>query len=47
VTVGGSVVIRRNKLHVMWKVVLYFYQIKFSQIFKFYTKLDEEKNKFL
>jgi hypothetical protein len=43
VTVGGSVLSGRNKLHVIWKVVLYFLKIKFSKIFKFYIKLDEKK----
>ncbi len=42
-TVGGNVLSGRNKLHVIWKVVLYFFKIKFSKIFKFYTKLDEKK----
>ncbi len=44
VTVGGSVLKGRNKLQVIWKVELYFFKIKFSKVFKFYTKLDEKKH---
>ncbi len=45
VTVGGSVLSVRNKLHVIWKVVKYVFKIKLSKFFKFYTKLDEKKKK--
>ncbi len=43
VTVGGSDLSERNKLHVIWNVVLYFFKIKFRKIFKFNTKIDEKK----
>ncbi len=37
-TVGGSVLCLRNKLHIIWKVVNFFLN-KVEQIFQFYTKL--------
>jgi hypothetical protein len=39
VTVGGSVLCVRNKLHILWKVVNYLKKIKLSKFFKFYTTL--------
>jgi hypothetical protein len=39
VTVGGSVLCVRNKLHILWEVVNYVLKGKLSKFFKFYTKL--------
>ncbi len=39
VTVGGSVLSLINKLQFVWKVVNYFFKIKLTKFFKFYTKL--------
>ncbi len=39
VTVGGSVLWGKNKLHILWKVVNYLKKIKLSKLLKFYTKL--------
>ncbi len=42
-TVGGSVLIGRKKYMLFGKCVLYFLEIKFSKLFKFYIELDERK----
>ncbi len=39
VTVGGSVLYVRNKLHIIEKVVNYLKKIKLSKFLEFYTKL--------
>jgi hypothetical protein len=39
VTIGGSVLCVRNKLHIICKVVNYFSKISLSKFFKFHTKL--------
>ena len=39
VTIGGSVLCVRNKLHIICKVVNYFSKINLSKFFKFHTKL--------
>ncbi len=37
VTIGGSVLSVRKKLHNLWKVVNSVFKIKLSNFFKFYT----------
>jgi hypothetical protein len=39
VTIGGSVLCVKNKLHIICKVVDYFSKISLSKFFKFHTKL--------
>ena len=39
VTIGGSVLCVRNKLHINWKVGKYLLKIKLRKFFKLYTKL--------
>jgi hypothetical protein len=39
VTIGGSVLCVRNELHIVWKLVNYFFKIKLSKVFYFYNKL--------
>ncbi len=46
VTVGDSVFIVRNKLHIIWKIVNYFLNT-FEQIFLMSQSFDEKKNIFL
>ncbi len=46
VTVGGSVLNVRNKLHIVWKVVNYLKKIKLIKFFKFYTKLWWKRTNF-
>jgi hypothetical protein len=37
-TIGGSVLYVRNELHIVWKLVNYFFKIKLSKIFLFLHK---------
>ncbi len=48
VTVGGSVLcIRKNKLHIIWKVVNYFLRIKLKNFSSSFTlSFDEKKTNF-
>ncbi len=44
VTIGGSVLWVRNELHIVWKLVNYFFLIKLSKVFFIFTLSFDKKN---